>query len=471
MVFKKDMKGNIGIELTVGTLILSLFAVLISFAVTLRLWEKKHIEIEAFNIQRIFHDIKKNNQSIENIELYLPSGYSYGIYNMNKDLIKGIDILSNYKKIPTELEIEYEDKLLYPSITLVETIDFKENKYILAIKRDFDIEKYQLKKIVVLFIPFCMIIIFSITFFSFWIYKKRILNPLNTLKKAYDSIDNYSSYYILKNIGIHEWDSLFNQFNEMMKRLREYEDKLKKKIDELEEANKRIKNAQDEIIFSEKMATVGRLSAGLAHEIGNPLTSIIGYISSLRAITEDKETKEILSIILDETERINRIVRDLLNFARVERRENLREIADPIETIEETLKLLSPQRDFTQVTIEKDYKDQCYVIFSKEELKQVILNILLNALDVTPPNGKITISTFQKEDYYIISIEDEGGGIPEDLKNKIFEPFFTTKPIGKGTGLGLSVAHTLVQRYEGKIEFENTPKGAKFYIMLKKGTI
>lgn len=469
MVSYKDMKGKIGFELISGIFILSLCAILISFFVSIRLWEKKHIELESFNIQRIFHDIQKSKIDIDNLELFLPSGYSYGIYNLNQELIKGENLLTSPKNIPLKLEIKYEKDFFYPSITLIDTITIKNNNYILAIRRDFDIEKHQLKKLIILFVPFALILILTLTFFSFWIYNKRIIKPLNTLKKAYEQIDNYSSSYNLENIGIHEWDILFNQFNEMMTRLKDYEKSLKRKIDELEEANKRIKDAQDEIIFSEKMATVGRLAAGLAHEIGNPLTSIIGFLSTLKESTNDEESKNIISIVLNETERINRIVKDLLNFTRTEKKQYHNETSNPVEVIEETLNLLAPQKDFTDVIIEKHFESEHAVNFSKEELKQVILNIILNALDVTPPKGKIIITTFERDEHFFIIIEDEGGGVPESIKDKIFEPFFTTKPIGKGTGLGLSVAHTLVKRYDGKIFFENTIKGAKFTIMLKKG--
>lgn len=465
------MKGKIGFELIIGIFILSFFAILISFFVSIRLWEKKHLDLESFNIQRIFYDIQKSNIDIENLELFLPSGYTYGIYNLNKELVKGQDILLSPKTIPSRLEIKYEKNFLYPSVTLFDVINLKNNSYILAIRRDFDIEKYQLKKLIILFIPFGLIIIFTLTFFSFWIYNKRIIKPLQTLKKAYEEIDKYSSNYNLSKIGIYEWDVLFDQFNEMMNRLKDYENNLKNKIDELEDANKKIKTAQDEIIFSEKMATVGRLSAGLAHEIGNPLTSIMGYLSSLKESKNDPEIKEVLSIVLNETERINRIVRDLLNFARTEKKDTQDEITDPIEVIEETLKLLEPQKDFTKVIVEKNFLNKSMVVFSKEELKQVLLNLLLNAIDVTPQNGKIMITTFESNEYFCLSIEDEGGGISESIKDKIFEPFFTTKPVGKGTGLGLSVAHTLVKRYDGKMIFENTEKGAKFTIMLKKGNV
>lgn len=469
MVSYKDMKGKIGFELISGIFTLSFFAILISFFVSIRLWEKKHIELESFNIQRIFYDIQKSTKDINNLDLFLPSGYTYGIYNMNKELIKGQNILPPPKTIPPKLEVKYDKSFFYPSVTLFDVITIQNNSYIFVIRRDFDIEKYQLKKLIILFIPFGLILILTLSFFSFWIYNKRIIKPLNTLKMAYENIDNHSSNYNLTNVGIYEWDILFNQFNEMMNRLKKYEESLKRKIEELKEANKRIKNAQDEIIFSEKMATVGRLSAGLAHEIGNPLTSIMGYLSSLKESNNDPETKEIISIVLSETERINRIVKDLLNFARAEKKDFQEEVTNPIEVIEETLKLLAPQKDFTKVNIEKNFQENTNVIFPKEELKQVILNILLNALDVTPPKGRIIISTFPSEQYLCITIEDEGGGVPESIKDKIFEPFFTTKPVGKGTGLGLSVAHTLVKRYDGKIIFNNTDKGAKFIIMLKKG--
>jgi len=465
MVHINSMRGRISFELIFGVFLLSLTAITISFFVTIRLWEKKHIESEVFNLQKIFYDLKNNPVDLINTTFPLPSGTTIAIYNLKKELVKGINIWNTSKNIPIKLVIEYGKDFFYPSVLMYDVVPSKDQNYILVIRRDFDIEKKFLKDTIILFTPFALICLITLTGFSYIIYRKRILVPLKILQLSYQNIDNPSSMTKLNPVNIKEWDNLFSQFNKMMDRLKEYEYNLQKRIEELKEANIKIKNTQDEIIFSEKMATVGRLSAGLAHEIGNPLTSIIGYLSYLISDAKDENIKEILKIIMKETERINNIIRDLLNFARQEKKEY--EYANPLEIIEETLKLLIPQKDFSKINIIKSFKAESLVFFSKESLKQVILNLLLNAIDVTPPQGTIFIKTYVENNYYCIEIEDEGGGIPDEIKDKIFEPFFTTKPSGKGTGLGLSVALTLVERYNGKLTFINRDKGVSFIIKLK----
>lgn len=459
------MKGRISFELIFGVFLLAFTAITINFFVTVRLWEKKHIESEVFNLQKIFYDIKNNPIDLINTTIPLPSGTTMGIYNLKKELVKGMNIWNSSRNIPVKLEIEYSKDFFYPSFVLYDLVPSKEANYILVLRRDFDIEKKFLKDIIFLFTPFAFICLITLTGFSYIIYRKRVVEPLTILQEAYQNIDNPSSTQKLKPVKIKEWDTLFTQFNKMMDRLKDYEYNLQKKIEELKEANLKIKNTQDEIIFSEKMATVGRLAAGLAHEIGNPITSIMGYLSMLISEAKDEHTKEMLETIMKETERINNIIRDLLNFARHEKKEI--EYANPIEIIEETIKLLLPQKDFSNINIVKSFNANNLVYFSKEPLKQVILNLLLNAIDVTPTNGTITIKTFIEDDYFCIEIEDEGGGIPDEIKDKIFEPFFTTKPPNKGTGLGLSVALTLVERYNGKLGFTNRDKGASFKIKLK----
>ncbi len=459
------MKGRISFELIFGIFLLSFTAITISFLVTVRLWEKKHVESEVFNLQKIFYDIKNYPIDLINTTIPLPSGTTMGIYNLKKELIKGMNIWNTSRNIPLKLEIEYSKDFFYPSVVLYDLVPSKDANYILVLRRDFDIEKKFLKDSIFLFTPFAFICLITLTGFSYIIYRKRIIVPLTILQEAYQNIDNPSSTHTLRPVKIKEWDTLFAQFNKMMDRLKEYEYNLQKKIEELKEANLKIKNTQDEIIFSEKMATVGRLSAGLAHEIGNPITSIMGYLSILISEAKDEHTKEMLETIMKETERINSIIKDLLNFARQEKKEI--DYANPVEIIEETLKLLLPQKDFSNINIVKSFSAYNPVFFSKESLKQVILNLLLNAIDVTPPNGTITIKTYMENDYFYIDIEDEGGGVPDEIKDKIFEPFFTTKPPGKGTGLGLSVALTLVERYNGKLILTNRNKGASFIIKLK----
>ncbi|GAB4436537.1 MAG: hypothetical protein OHK0040_07800 [bacterium] len=332
--------------------------------------------------------------------------------------------------------------------------------------REFDAEKEMIKKDVVIFLPFAIVCLFTLTAFAFVLYKRRLLTPFEVLKNAYREVEQGRLTTRIKPVGIREWDSLYNRFNEMINHLEQYKKDLEKTISELSKTNEALQSAQQEIVFSEKMATVGRLAAGLAHEIGNPLTSIMGYLSFMISNANNEEEKNMLSLILNETERINRIIRDLLNFARSTSDDTIK-TCNPREVVEESIRLLLPQKDFKKTNLINNFTENMPVNFSNEELKQVILNLLINAIDVTPEGRKIVISSLREGSFLIISVADEGGGVPDEIKDKIFDPFFTTKPPGKGTGLGLSVVHTLVERYGGKITFENGEKGAIFKVYLK----
>lgn len=466
---KINERGRLSFELIFGIFILSLVSVTISFIATIYITEKKRVEIETLNLQKIFFDIKKNPIDIVSSSLPLPSGVSYGLYNpVTKELIKGFDILPKGITISNELKIIVSNEFFYPTITEIDTVILNKNPYILVLRKDFDAEKNHLKNVAIMFIPFAVVCVGTVTLFSFVIYRKKLLKPLFLLEKAYVDVSNLSANVSLQPVKIKEWDNLFQHFNNMMIRLKEYENSLNKKIEELQSVNKALKSAQDEIIFSEKMATVGRLAAGLAHEIGNPITSIVGYLSFLKADVSNEQQKKIFGIMLEEAERVDRIIKDLLNFARASTSKKTEVTSNPVEVIEDTIRLLEPQKDFKMINLCPNLNISEPIYFSREELRQVVLNVLLNAIDVTKENGTIKITTGVEEDFFTIAIEDEGGGIPEEIKDKIFEPFFTTKPIGKGTGLGLSVVHTLLERSGGKISFENTEKGSIFCIKLKK---
>lgn len=463
-----EQKGNIKSELISGIFLLSFLSIFITFFATFKISEKRQIEIETFNLQKIFYDIEKANlQKVEELIFPLPSGTYYGIYDpKSKQLLSGREILRNEQIKLGVKNITIGNEFFFPSITLYQTIILGGKTYVIALKREFDAEKELIKKDFLIFLPFAAVCLFTLTAFAFILYKKRLLSPFELLKNAYLDVGYGTFSKRIKSIGISEWDALYDKFNEMLAHLEKYKNDLEKTISELSRANEALQSAQQEIVFSEKMATVGRLAAGLAHEIGNPLTSIMGYLSFMISNAKDEDERKMFSLILNETERINRIIRDLLNFARSSSIDTIK-TCNPKEVVEEIIRLLTPQKDFKKTRLLNNFSDSMPVQFSNEELKQVILNLLINAMDVTPDGRNITISSKKEEGLLVISISDEGGGVPEELKDKIFDPFFTTKPPGKGTGLGLSVVHTLVEKYGGRVTFENDEKGAIFKVYLK----
>lgn len=219
-----------------------------------------------------------------------------------------------------------------------------------------------------------------------------------------------------------------------------------------------LKEAQDHLLRSEKLSSLGKMAAGIAHEINNPLTSIL-INSHLIAekLTEDERPKfeENLQLIIDETTRSSAIVKGLLEFSRQTPPE--KKPADLNEVIEETLVLLRSQILAHNVEIEKDLdRNLPQITIDASKIKQVFTNIILNALDAMAGGGTLRISSRYavKRDCVEASFRDTGHGIsPEDI-SKLFDPFFTTKGI-KGTGLGLSVSYGIIDQHSGEIDIQS----------------
>lgn len=223
---------------------------------------------------------------------------------------------------------------------------------------------------------------------------------------------------------------------------------------------------QQQLLTSEKLASIGLLSAGVAHEINTPLTGISSYVQILQKKLSDGHHSQILEKIEAQTERVTRIIKNLLNFARnpsetsfhqVDLKESLEEI---ISLIEYKLKNLSIKLDLSLSPLKLIWADG-------ERLQQVFINIILNAIDAMPEGGTLKIELEQTDTEAVIRIEDTGTGIKEQDLPHIFDPFFTTKGIGKGTGLGLSISYAIIKEHEGHIAVESeSGKGSLFSIYI-----
>jgi signal transduction histidine kinase len=247
-------------------------------------------------------------------------------------------------------------------------------------------------------------------------------------------------------------------------------DQLEENLSRLAQSHKDLRETQQQLIQSEKMASVGQLAAGVAHEINNPLGTILLYSHMILEKLEQKDSRrEELDTIAKEATRCRDIVRGLLDFAR--QRKLQVENVDVNKILEEGLSLVAAQPAFQKVEIAKTLDPSLPATEGDPlQLKEVFLNILSNAGEAMPEGGRVTVvSRFREAGSHPIEImiRDTGQGIPQENLNKLFMPFFTTKKIGQGTGLGLAIAYGIVKMHRGAIEVQSkVGEGTTFWVKL-----
>jgi len=240
---------------------------------------------------------------------------------------------------------------------------------------------------------------------------------------------------------------------------------LEKSHRELQVSHQELEQAQTQLIRTEKLASIGQLAAGVAHEINNPLGTILIYSHLIqKSLEPDDPKREDIALVISEANRAKEIVQGLLSFAR-EKKLRASEI-NINDILEEVLSLVVNQSLFHNIKIKKSFdQDPQAIVADETQLKQVFLNIILNAAQAMEGNGKLTISTIFDKKQIKIKIADTGPGIPPEVMGKLFSPFFTTKE--KGTGLGLAISYGIIERHQGKIDVETElGKGSTFVITL-----
>ncbi len=226
-----------------------------------------------------------------------------------------------------------------------------------------------------------------------------------------------------------------------------------------------------ELVHSERLASVGRLAAGVAHEIGNPVTGIACLAQNLRFETDEEERLETAVQILSLTQRVSRIVQSLVSFSHAGQQYSEYAEVRPYECVQEAINLLSLQKEKKQVSFENRVPAEWVIQADSQRLIQVFINLLSNSRDASPEGSLVRIDGARGSDYVCISVTDDGTGIPAESKDRIFEPFFTTKEPGEGTGLGLAMVYSIVEDHKGSIEIESPvnlemKKGTRFHIRL-----
>jgi two-component system NtrC family sensor kinase len=311
-------------------------------------------------------------------------------------------------------------------------------------------------------------VVLAITYF---ITRSMIL-PLEEMVKASNRIaagdlDHSVSITSQDEIGI-----LANSFNKMLASIKTMKLELEEWGRTLEEkVNKRTEElvaVQMQMAQSEKLASIGRLAAGVAHEINNPLGGILTFsMLALEDCDDDHPLKQSLEVIVKQTLRCRETVKGLLDFAR--QSSATPSLTEVNSVVDKTLLLLENQTIFQNIrTVRKFSPDLPNVLIDAGQLQQVVINLVINAVDAMEENGVLTMETCKapRTEEILVRVSDTGKGIPEDIMPLIFEPFFTTKKVGKGTGLGLSIVHGIITRVGGKIEVASSSKGATFTIRL-----
>ncbi len=235
------------------------------------------------------------------------------------------------------------------------------------------------------------------------------------------------------------------------------------------EVEEKLREAQKQLAQSEKMASMGQLAAGVAHEINNPLTGILFNASLiLEKLPEDHELREDIAYIVEDANRCKDIVKSLLVYSR--RTDSQKSIVQLNFVVEQSLKLTRDQKIFGNITVNRELSDDMMLIEADtNKLSQVIINLVINAADAMEGKGDLTLRTYRDKPNrkVYLEVQDTGSGIPEKNLSKIFDPFFTTKQVGKSTGLGLSIAYGLVEEHGGTISIKETsPDGTTFLVEL-----
>ncbi|MHB8120876.1 MAG: sensor histidine kinase [Desulfuromonadaceae bacterium] len=303
--------------------------------------------------------------------------------------------------------------------------------------------------------------------FGSFVLSRIVVNPISRLLSATEKITGGQYSQRLKVSGSAELAQLAVAFNEMASALQAKDHLVSEQMTALEKANSDLRLAREETLRTEKMASIGLLAAGMAHEIGTPLAAIMGYAELAAGEQPEKSAiQDYARRITEDCSRIDRIVRGLLDFSRA--RAPGGENADVRDVVLSTIDLMTQQGLFKELDLVADI-DQSLLLArcDQHQLQQVVINLLLNSRDATPSGGAITVRALREDDRICLEVRDSGTGIAEEAMKHIFDPFFTTKPPGKGTGLGLAISARIVEGFGGSITATSEiGKGSCFSVRL-----
>jgi signal transduction histidine kinase len=332
------------------------------------------------------------------------------------------------------------------------------------LESDFSLESVDksIKKQSINTTVYAIALMIIISTFLYVILRKFVLNPVSTLSKAMGNVAEGELGHTVTTFSHDEIGRLVRSFNAMTQELQTSREKLNDWTASLEreitKKSRELKKSQDKLIQAEKLAALGRLTADVAHEIRNPLTSIGGFARMLyKGATGDTEKKR-AEVVVKEVIRLEKTLRDVLTFSRDVRYQLDQYRID--EIVHDVVSMFEHTCSEQSVTVELALDNNLpSVLMDKDQVRQALINIIANALDAMPQGGNLKITTGNDDlhgvNYVYLSVADTGDGFDEDEMSLIFDPFFTTKPTGQGTGLGLSITRKIMEEHGGFIKAES----------------
>lgn len=392
-----------------------------------------------------------------------------GKFMEEKDFVRALTTRSGTMELEAGKSIPMFTR--YKNIAFYEPV-FKKGEVVALIKLVLPVDElnyllFRTGLFVLFFLVFDSILLII---FGTFLLGRKLVRPLDSFVRVAEKVADGDLSQRVDYEGKNEIGRLALAFNSMTQRL-------ESEVRGLEQANVDLHSAQADLVRSEKLASVGRLAAGVAHEVGNPLGAILGYTQMLiKGGTDAHEQRDYLSRIEKEVRKIDGTLRELLDYSRVSE-VKVRPVGVN-NILKDAVSLVSHQKDFGSVDIQWRLDEGLPPVMADEyQLRQIFVNMLLNAVDAMPKGGELLLVSEQRDSggtgWAKVIISDTGGGIAAENMNKIFDPFYTTKDPGSGTGLGLSISQSIIESFGGKIEVESKEgEGASFIIsfpLSKKG--
>ncbi|MEI6306287.1 MAG: ATP-binding protein, partial [Deltaproteobacteria bacterium] len=337
-------------------------------------------------------------------------------------------------------------------------------------------EKTRLQRTRQIFLAYFAIDFILLLVVGSFILSRIVVKPVSRLLAATGRITGGHYGQRVPVSGSSELAQLAESFNEMSETLHLKDQQVSSQMAALEHANIKLGQAREETLRSEKMASIGLLAAGMAHEIGTPLASIMGYADLLGSGQPDHASIHDYSRrISEDCARIDRIVRGLLDYSRP--RTNAVEASDIGKLVKGAIELLDQQGIFKLINVAILFEEELPAVMADPyQLQQVLVNLMLNSRDAMPEGGELTVSAVVDSGTVLpgshassvrIDVQDSGSGIPEENLKLVFDPFFTTKPPGRGTGLGLAISARIIEGLRGRLTVRSKPgEGSCFSIWL-----
>lgn len=410
-----------------------------------RLVDQRLTPLAASSIQLFDRHSKRNlRQALLRQQRQIRLNYSSSLHlwlNNSQDTDQYIEITTHLEQTATSLALQ----LRYPLATIYQ----------------------QMHSLITVAFCFCLGYGLILVMAAVTILNRSIIRPVTQLTLSSRLIADGNLEQRVPQAGPLEIHELGSAFNSMVTSLQQSISEQQQQYQQLQQAHDDLSVTRQHLAHSERIASVGNLTSGLAHELGNPLSAVIGYLELLKRGVDDTTNSDFIQRALAETARMDQLIKDLLDFAApdIECETNYCDVSD---VLQQSCDMLQMQGALKNRQLHFEWPQQLpQVTISALKLQQVLVNLILNARDATKENDRITLACQQTESAVSIIVEDTGHGIDAELLPTLFDPFFTTKDQGKGRGLGLYVCYQLANEAGGTLQVVSTPQqGSRFTLSL-----